>query len=303
MKLRPAALEKIASYICGDPPLPFPYRSSSKLTAFFTGLDLDYIHRGETRNVWTREVLIEISRWKKPVGIYASPEDAIIAIIKAVVSPENFEEEEFDKLNEAISLMNRTLLPYELEIAFDASTQAIELRSTNGKFISTAHASPNKVTKITFSPRVFEVPEFTSVRPNLVAVMMPFAGFDGVHDAIKHACTAAGMEAIRADDIWDNSTILQDIFDLIYSAEIVISDFTGRNPNVMYETGVAHTLGKHVIPITQSIEHIPSNLHGHRALLYIGGNREGLQMLQAELLQRLKSITKGGVLANGILPR
>ena len=43
MQLRPAAFEKLASFICGDPPLPFPYRSSSKLTAFFTGLDLDYI--------------------------------------------------------------------------------------------------------------------------------------------------------------------------------------------------------------------------------------------------------------------
>ena len=32
MLFRSAALDKLASYICGDAPLPFPYRSSSKLT-------------------------------------------------------------------------------------------------------------------------------------------------------------------------------------------------------------------------------------------------------------------------------
>jgi len=97
------------------------------------------------------------------------------------------------------------------------------------------------------------------------------------------------MEFMRADDIWDNSTILQDIFDLIYAAEIVVSDFTNKNPNVMYETGIAHTLGKHVVPITQSLEHIPSNLHGHRALKYVSNN-EGHETLQSELAKRLASI-------------
>ena len=95
------------------------------------------------------------------------------------------------------------------------------------------------------------------------------------------------LECLRADDIWDNSTFIQDIFDLIFCSKVVVVDFTGKNPNVMYETGIAHTLGKTVIPITQSIDDIPSDLGHHRALKY-HPNEEGLRDLSNELYKRLK---------------
>ena len=59
------------------------------------------------------------------------------------------------------------------------------------------------------------------------------------------------MRCLRADDIWEESTIIQDIFSLILRCEVVVIDCSGKNPNVMYEMGIAHTLGKHVVPITQ----------------------------------------------------
>lgn len=293
MRFRSAALDKISQFICGDNPLPFPYRSSSKLTAFFTGLDLDYIHHGETRNSWTRDALIDLSRKYGPVSIYPTAEAALVAVIEEVMNPAYFEEDETADFDQALSQMNKTLKPYELELVYHKNRFSCSLVSTDGKFISTAHRSPEKATKIIFSPRVFEAPESVELRKNLVAIMMPFGGFDEVHKAIKTACIEAGLEPKRADDIWNNSTILQDIFDLIYSAEIIVSDFTGKNPNVMYETGIAHTLGKHVIPITQTLEHVPSNLHGHRALLYVGANSQGLKKLTADLLDRLNTIKNG----------
>lgn len=293
MRFRSAALDKFAQFICGDNPLPFPYRSSSKLTGFFTGLDLDYIHHGETRNSWTRDALIDLSRKRGPVGVYPSAEDALFAVIEEIMNPAHFEGDQNADFDQALLQMNKALKPYDLEVAFDKSKFSCSLVSTDGKFISTAHRSPAKATKIVFSPRVFEVPESVEPRKNLVAIMMPFGGFGEIHKAIKAACTEAGLESKRADDIWDNSTILQDIFDLIYAAEIVVSDFTGKNPNVMYETGIAHTLGKHVIPITQTLEHVPSNLHGHRALLYVGANSQGLRKLTADLLDRLNTIKNG----------
>jgi hypothetical protein len=120
--------------------------------------------------------------------------------------------------------------------------------------------------------------------------MMPFnRAFDGVFAAIKTASTAARMRCLRADDIWENSTIIQDIFSLIYRAQVIVVDFSGKNPNVMYETGVAHALGKHVIPITQAIEDIPSDMGHHRALKYLG-NSEGLAALVAQLTTRLNYV-------------
>jgi hypothetical protein len=123
--------------------------------------------------------------------------------------------------------------------------------------------------------------------------MMPFdAGYKPVYQAIRKACMDADLRCKRADDIWANSTIIQDIFDLIFVAEIVVVDFTGRNSNVMYETGVAHTLGKHVVPITQSIDDVPFDLQSHRVLKYLQ-NREGLAKLSQDLSARLTTIVQG----------
>ncbi len=121
--------------------------------------------------------------------------------------------------------------------------------------------------------------------------MMPFsASFSGTYTAIERvANTWMGLECVRADSIWDNTTFIQDIFDIIYCAKVVVVDFSGRNPNVMYETGIAHTLGKTVVPITQSIDDIPSDLGHHRALKYLP-NEEGYRDLSNELYKRLQTV-------------
>ncbi|WP_019675490.1 hypothetical protein [Arsukibacterium perlucidum] len=143
--------------------------------------------------------------------------------------------------------------------------------------------------KITFSPSVFTIPD-GEIEEDLVAVMMPFAGFDNVYDSIKNACASAGYRCLRADDIWDSSSIIQDIFSLIFRAKIVVVDFSGKNPNVMYETGIAHTLGKVVVPLAQVIQDIPSDMVHHRALIYLK-NGEGLNSLEKALENKLRSIS------------
>ena len=51
------------------------------------------------------------------------------------------------------------------------------------------------------------------------------------------------------------------IWESINRARIVIADTTTRNPNVFYEIGICHTLGKDVILITQDSEDVPFDLH------------------------------------------
>lgn len=293
MQLKSAALDQIAQFICGDIPLPFPYRSSSKLTTFFTGLGLDYIHRGETRNAWARDAVIDINSKALKDGLF--PSDEMVAVIEEVLNPAYFAVGDSEKVNfdAAMAQMNRVLKQYKLEVTVDATSGVAKLRSVDGHFVSTAHAAPDVVKKLTFAPKVFEIPHLTEIQHDLVAIMMPFgAAFSRVHEAIKQACDSAHLRNKRADDIWANSTIIQDIVDLIFVAEIVVVDFTGKNPNVMYETGIAHTLGKHVVPITQSIEHVPFDLQSHRVLQY-HPNQEGLAKLTSELTSRLRTITKG----------
>lgn len=143
--------------------------------------------------------------------------------------------------------------------------------------------------RITFCPTVFEVPDIP-MDDTLVSVMMPFAPqFGPVYAAIKTACDDSGFSCRRADDIWEHSILIQDVFRLIFVSRVVVSDFTDRNPNVMYETGIAHTLGKTVVPITQQGKDIPFDLVHHRYLAYLP-NSEGLTELTARLTQRLTAL-------------
>ncbi len=143
--------------------------------------------------------------------------------------------------------------------------------------------------KVVFSPNIFNLPS-ESVDPNLVSVMMPFdPSLKSVFISIQSAAQQQGLESIKADDIWNHSTIIQDIFSLIFRSFIVVCDFTGKNPNVFYEAGIAHTLGKHVIPIAQSEQDIPFDLQHHRYIKYLN-NSQGLGELQKSLTSRFSTL-------------
>lgn len=138
-------------------------------------------------------------------------------------------------------------------------------------------------------PTVFDLPE-GPVEPDLVSVMMPFdAGFSGVHTALRQAVEAAGMRCRRADNIWDDDTIIQDVVKLIGTARVVICDLSGKNANVFYEAGIAHTLGKDVILIAQHDSDVPFDLRHIRHVRYLN-NDQGLADLVPKVTARLKDL-------------
>ena len=296
MRFKSAAIDRIARMICGDSPLPFPYRSSSALTAFFTGLGLDYVHRAESRNAWTRDALISINDGSPEEGDFPSAET--VNVIEELMNRAYFDDSPAEKVNydEAMKKLNALLAQYHLEVISDSATGMARLRSINGEFISTASDDRESVRKITFCPTVFNVPR-QEIQGDLVAVMMPFAAeFAPVYAAIKAACDENTLRCLRADDIWANSTIIQDVFDLIFVSQIVVVDFTNKNSNVMYETGLAHTLGKHVVPITQSMDDVPFDLQVHRVLKYLP-NRQGLEELKVGLSKAVSNANRGTFVA------
>ena len=139
-------------------------------------------------------------------------------------------------------------------------------------------------------PTVFTIEEYEQIQPTLVSVMMPFdAGFDAIYERIRRAASEAGLHARRADDMWEAPTVMQDVASLIDRSRVVICDCTGRNPNVFYEIGIAHTLGREVVLITQNDEDIPFDLRHLRYLKYLN-NAEGRRALVTALSTRLQAI-------------
>jgi hypothetical protein len=132
-------------------------------------------------------------------------------------------------------------------------------------------------------PAVFGIPEHEQIEPELMSAMMPFdASFKSVYTAISKAGVDAGLRSRRADDIWENPAIIQDIVSLIDKSRVIIADCTGRNPNVFYEIGIAHTLGREVIMITQNEADIPFGLRHLRFVKYLN-NTQGLKAMRAAL--------------------
>jgi hypothetical protein len=72
----------------------------------------------------------------------------------------------------------------------------------------------------------------------------------------------------RADHLFSEQPIIDEIWALITRSRIVVAECTGRNPNVFYEIGIAHTVGKPVVVITQSGNDVPFDLRHRRFIEY-----------------------------------
>lgn len=101
-------------------------------------------------------------------------------------------------------------------------------------------------------------------------IVMPFGdSWSGdVHRIVSAVCSSFGVRPMRGDDVFKPSDFLVDIWQSINSADFVIADITGKNPNVLYELGIAHTLAKPVLIISKNAADIPIDLSTRRAIIY-----------------------------------
>jgi len=129
---------------------------------------------------------------------------------------------------------------------------------------------------------------------DLCFVLMPFKpSFDRLFgERIKPAVEACGLKCLRSDDLFSPTPILEDIWTYICKSKVIIADVTGRNPNVFYEMGIAHTVGKPVIIITQDKGDIPFDIAQFRYFLY-SDDAAGWDILFSNITLSLKSILTG----------
>jgi hypothetical protein len=101
-------------------------------------------------------------------------------------------------------------------------------------------------------------------------VIMPFAeSFDDIFKiGIKDTAKDNGINAYRLDEELFDEGMLDKIYNEIESSDFIIADLSDKNPNVFYELGYAHAIGKLCILITQSAENIPFDLKHKRQIVY-----------------------------------
>lgn len=94
------------------------------------------------------------------------------------------------------------------------------------------------------------------------------------------------MRCRRADSDSVGSRIMSDVWRLTNEAIVIIADLSGSNPNVFYEVGLAHAIGKPVILLTSDTKDIPFDVRDIRAIHYDPAT--GFRMLRDKLLGAIR---------------
>jgi len=145
--------------------------------------------------------------------------------------------------------------------------------------------TPRQRNNIFFESAVIE-------EPNLCFVLMPFGPKWSRPLFEKHivpACTRERFNALRADDIYGVSGIMQQVWLYVNRARLIVADLTTRNPNVFYEVGLAHALGKDVILTTQTMDDVPFDLRAIRCIVY-SLELDGPQRFEEDLQKTIRVV-------------
>lgn len=122
-----------------------------------------------------------------------------------------------------------------------------------------------------------------------VFIAMPMAGekpeYDDVHDAIKAAAKECGLNAERVDEVQSNERITDRLLESIRLAEYVIADLTDSKPNVFYEAGYAHGVGKIPIYVAKAGTKLEFDLKDY-PIIFFSSMRE----LREGLIKRLRGL-------------
>lgn len=291
MKLGVATCGKLAKAIVGEG-TPLPDRSISKLEKFLHQHDIDDSYRNnDTKHKLACRAVSSLDTCSKDDDQLNTN---LIGLLESLAGRESFSDFRGNLDTEGqkagVEYLNEILIKHGLEIQLSTDGVA-SLCFSNEIPLSKGASAVSTKSKFVFQPRVFR-PEAVDLKTdfNIVAVMMPFeAKFNPVIDVIREACESIELTCVRADDIWEETAIIDEIFSLICRSGIVVCDLTDRNPNVLYEMGIAQTIGKPVVMITQRDSDIPFDVKHHRYLPYLN-NDQGREEMRDALANRLATI-------------
>jgi hypothetical protein len=101
-------------------------------------------------------------------------------------------------------------------------------------------------------------------------VMMPFGNwFDRYYQEIYvPAIKEAGLEPVKADELFNTGSVVEQIWEQISKARVLLADLTDKNANVFYELGLAHAARKPVVFTSANVEDVPFDLRHLRVIVY-----------------------------------
>jgi len=223
----------------------------------------------------------------KDLNLMSDGQYHVAKIVQTFCDPTRWIGRDQDR-KQVMNTINEALIYANLQLNEDGKLVLTEGRITHKvgseeKF-QTGPTAPMQVNPI------FRTRDVT-VEQDLCFVLMPFRpSFNRLYqEKIKPAIEASGFRCLRADDLFSPTPILEDIWVHICKSRVVIADVTSRNPNVFYEIGIAHIVGRPVIIITQDKSDIPFDISQFRYFLYSDDTR-GWETLSRNIASALRSL-------------
>lgn len=120
-------------------------------------------------------------------------------------------------------------------------------------------------------------------------------------EVVAPAIQELEMQPIRADDIFGSQPLMDRVWRGIQEAEVVVADLTGRSPNVLYELGLAHVIGKRVILLTMNPDDIPTDLGQYVQVRYSSVGRDLIRFVR-DLKENLRAARREPQGESGLYP-
>ena len=108
---------------------------------------------------------------------------------------------------------------------------------------------------------------------------------------ITPVCQACGFDVERVDQINDTGSITQTIIEKLQTAELVIADISGHNPNVFYEMGFRKCTGKPIVHLKKKGESIPFDVNTIRTFEYDLTDLDSVDAVKERLQQTVSAFS------------
>ncbi|MEP3895236.1 MAG: hypothetical protein ABJN52_14730 [Litorimonas sp.] len=133
MKFKSRNLRAIANMVIGDSD-HFPYRSSFYITQFFEECDLEFVHDGSTRAIWTSERLLELLEDPQPAAFHLPAR--FLIVLRSLLDQREAEDNDPGR-QLALASLNQPLMREGFEAYFDED-RILQARHIGSKTVSAA---------------------------------------------------------------------------------------------------------------------------------------------------------------------
>ncbi|MFG0246467.1 MAG: hypothetical protein ACF8MF_10520 [Phycisphaerales bacterium JB052] len=163
------------------------------------------------------------------------------------------------------------------DVARDRVSRFIEIFTSNRKYLAsfTGGGASDEVSKDPAKPQDHvsvkrDPPARRRQYLNTCFVLMPFGGYYDTYyrEIYTPAIEAAGLESVRADSLFSSGSVVEQIWDELNKARVLIAELTDKNANVFYELGLSHAIAKPVVIVTGNLEDVPFDLRHLRVIVY-----------------------------------